>query len=225
MKKIYQISVNQLADFYKGTDAKKSRIIRQQKNPNPIRISYYQLAKARIKKSLQLKGEIEPILNGIKELNNRKLSNKRQVNDRTVSIEAMERYIKMSLPKIFINSEYEVIKVPKNKTVIVNGVSVIVSPDIIVKIISDGEVFMGGVKMHISKSNIFSSEQQNIVATSIYKYLNDEIAINGEVVMPELCFSLDVFGKGYSATSPNIDYSLQNIESICDEIVSIWNAA
>ncbi|MCD8450343.1 hypothetical protein LNI98_11655 [Tenacibaculum dicentrarchi] len=219
----YQISINQLADFYKGTDAKKKRIVKQQKTPNTFRIAYYQLAKARIKKTLQLHGELGPVLAGISELKNRKPEKKRQISDKKVSIEALERFVKMKLPKLLTGTNYQIIKPLKKKSFYLNGVEIIVSPDVIIKIVSEGKTYIGGFKLHVSKSNVFSSEQQSIIASSLYKFLETQIATDEDIVLPELCLSLDIFGDGYVATSSNLDYTINNIEKMCDEIKLFWN--
>lgn len=195
------------------------------KKPDTFRIAHYQLAKARMKKALQLNGELTPILNGIKELNSRSLEKKRQINDRKVSIEAMERFIKLKLPKLLSNSKYEVVKPSKKKSFELKGVDIIVSPDVIIKIDVDGQIVIGGFKLHVSKSNAFNREQQQIVSSSLYKYLETEIAIDGEIVLPELCFSLDIFGNGFVATSSNYENTIKNIESLCEEIKMYWNVA
>lgn len=70
--KEYKISVNQLADFTKGTEAKKKSIIKQQKNPNPIIVARYATAKAGIRKTIAVRGDINPILQGIEKLKNKK---------------------------------------------------------------------------------------------------------------------------------------------------------
>lgn len=225
MKENYKISINQLADFHKGTESTKKRIIKQQKNPNPFRIAYYQLAKARIKKSIQLQGEIAPVLKGIKELKERKVEKKRQISDKLVSIEAMERFLQIKLPKLLKNINYEVVKPSKNKSIIINNVEILISPDVIIKGIIEGQVFIGGVKLHVSKSNKFNYEQQQLVASVLYKFLQVEIAGNNEIVLPELCLSLDVFGNGFVTTTPKVNLVIDNISNLCSEIKQYWNVA
>jgi len=219
------ISINQLADFCKGTESKKRNIVKQQKNPNTFKMAYYQLAKARIKKTLELKGKITPILSGIDELKNRKPVKKRQISDKQVSIEAMHRFISIKLPKLLTDTEYEVFKPTKSKSLLINGVEIIISPDLIIRGKINGITFLGGFKVHISKSNIFDIDQQNIVASSIFKYLETVIAEKDEIVLPELCLSLDVFGSGFVPTSSNLENTLENIETVCEEIKVYWNAS
>lgn len=221
----YIISINQLADFSKGTDAKKRSIIRQQKTPNTFKVAYYQLAKARIKKSLANNGDIDPILKGIDELKKRKPEKKRQINDRIVSLEAMQRFIAMQLPSILKDSEYEIIKKVDSKSVIMNGVEIIISPDLIIKAKINDKIYIGGIKLHISKGNVFDIKQQTIVSNSINNYLKNIVAQENEIVLPELCLSLDLFGYGIISSSENTDKSIKDIEVICEEIKTMWSAA
>ena len=219
----YQISINQMADFQKSSYAKKKSIIRQQKTPNPFKISYYQLAKARMKKSFERNGDLNPILLGIDELKKRTLTKPRQINDRKVSLEAMRRFISMQLPSILSNSEYEVIKKPSVKSVVLNGVEIIISPDVIIRMKIDGKLYLGGVKIHIAKSNVFDYNQQKSVAGGIYKYLKDVVAQKDEVVDSKLCLSVDVFGRGVVAAPKNTKSVIREIGLICDEIKEIWH--
>lgn len=221
----YIISINQLADFFKGTDAKKRSIIRQQKTPNTFKVAYYQLAKVSIKKSLSNNGDIEPILKGIDELKNRKPEKKRQISDRLVSLEAMHRFVTMKLPSILKDSEYELVKKVNSKSIIMKGVEVIVSPDLIIKTKIKGKTYIGGIKLHISKGNIFDVKQQTIVANSINNYLKNVVAKENEIVLPELCISLDIFGYGIISSSENADKAIKDIEVICEEIKTMWAAA
>ncbi len=219
------ISINQLADFSKSSDAKKRNIVKQQKNPNTFKIAYYQLAKARIKKSMSNKGDIEPILNGIEELKNRTLTKKRQINDRVVSLDAMQRFISLKIPDLLKNLEYKVIKNISSKSIVINGVEVIVSPDIIIQAEIDGKQYLGGIKIHIAKENKFDREQQSYVAITILRYLEKVVAKNDEVIMPELCLSIDIFGEGIISAPKNIDSKIKDLEIICDEIKKMWFAA
>lgn len=225
MRRGCRISINQLADFYKGSDAKKRRIIFQQKEPNPFLIQWYQLAKSRIRKSLKLKGDLEPVLSGLEELKNRKPIKKRQISDRDVSIEALQRFIEMRLPSIFLDTEYEVIKPLKNKSFMLNGVDIIVSPDVIIRGEVNGRTFFGGIKLHISKSNKFDVKQQTIVVGSIFKYLEEECVNNeNEYVIPELCLSIDLFGDGIVSADDDVYKVVKNIYNVCNEVKRYWAA-
>lgn len=225
MKRNYIISINQFADFSKATDAKKRRIIKQQKEPNKFMVAYYQLAKARMRKVIEKNGDLEPILEGIQELILRKPEKPRQANDRMVSLEAMKRFINLRLPDLLCNVPHEVVKKVKIKSIILNGVEIIISPDVIIRLELDGKKYIGAVKIHISKNNVFDNEQSRYISSLIFKYLKDVIAKEGEEVLEELCLSIDVFGDKVISVPKNVPNTLKNIEVICEEVKSIWDAA
>tara|TARA_R110000744_G_scaffold377046_1_gene491758 strand:- start:56 stop:730 length:675 start_codon:yes stop_codon:yes gene_type:complete len=219
----YQISINQLADFQKASEAKKRSIIKQQKTPNTFKIAWYQLPKARIRKALERKGDIGPILKGIEELKARKPIKKRQVNDKLVSLEAMQRFILFKIPIILRDTEYDIIKKPISKSVYFDDVEVLVSPDVIVKYTISGQVYLGAMKIHISKGNKFDVKQQKYVATTLWKYLNEVVALEGEVIEPKLCLSIDIFGGGIIDAPNNTKGIIKRIHDICGEIKYLWN--
>lgn len=221
----YIISINQFADFYNGTEAKKKSIIRQQKTPNTFKVSYYQMCKARIKKSLEKKGDVQPVLDGINELHKRLLTKPRQINDRTVSLEAMEKFLKLQIPKILKEFDYEILKKPEIRIINLRGVDVIVSPDLIIKMVIDEKVHYGGVKLHVAKSSRFNAKQQRYVATAIHNYLETVVANDNEVVLPEMCLSVDVFGDGIISAPNDPSLYLKDMEVICEEIKRLWFAA
>jgi hypothetical protein len=219
-----KISINPLMDFSTGTEAKKTRIIKDSKNPNPFRIGWYQTPRACIKKSIMLGGEHEPIVDGIKRLQDKVVTKKQQVSNKIVSIEAMNRYLSVNLPKIFKNHNFEIIKERPTKSIFINGVEVIVSPDIIYLMEHNEEMYIGAVKLHMSKGNIFDVSKCSNVATLIYMYLEELSDRYGAKVLPELCFSYDVFGGRFISAKGINRKSQRKILKICDEVKLLWNA-
>jgi hypothetical protein len=224
--KEYQISVNQFGDFTKGSEATKRRIIRQQKNPPTVMVARYALAKSRIKKAIERRGDINPILEGIEQLKKRKPETDWQINDRKVSLEAMERFVIMKLPNILKEmDEFEVLKKFEFKSFVFSGVNILVSPDIIVRGSIGGKKYIGAVKLHVSKSGAFDVEQSKYVATCIYNYLKSMVKDEDLIVLPQLCFSLDVFADTIISAPKNIDYVNVRIAEYCKEIIKLWDAA
>lgn len=221
----YIISLNQFADFSKATIASKRRIIRNQQNPNKFLVSWYQLPKARIKKSIENQGDLEPILNGIAELKLRNPEKQRQVMDRIVSIEALNRYVNIKLPDLLKTVPYEIIRKVESKSIILNGVEIIISPDVIFRVKIDGKNYLGAVKVHISKNNVFDNFQSRYISSLIHMYLKEVVAKDNEDVLEELCLSIDVFGERIISVPKNLPKSISEIEVICEEVKSIWNAA
>jgi hypothetical protein len=173
----YLISLNQFADFTKATEKGKLRILKQQLNPNPFKIPWYQTPRAGIRKSLQNNGDLTPILEALKKLNRREPKNRRGLTDKNASIEALQRYIELKLPVIFKNYEYEIIK-PELKSNFIAGVEVRVAPDVVVRFNINGKKYIGAVKIHISKSAPFNYKQSLKVATILYKYLSETIFVD-----------------------------------------------
>ena len=221
----YVLSINQLAAFSKATEAGKRRIIKQQKQPNKFLVSWYQLPKARIRKAIANNCDLEPILKGIEELKLRKPEKPRQIIDRQVSLEALKRFVNIKLPKLLKEVPHDLVKKVPSKSILINGVEIIISPDVIYKLNLNGKVYIGAVKVHISKNNIFDNKQSRYISSLIYKYLKEVVAIEGEEVLEELCLSIDVFGENVISTPYNLPKILTDIEVICEELKSMWNVA
>lgn len=220
----YFISINRLAEFSGATESGRRRIITEQISPNPFKTPWYQLSKARMKQSLRANGDLQPIYDGINTLMNRVTNNPRQLNDKTVSLEALQRFIQMKLPDILGKIDYTIMKAETN-SVMIEDVEVIVAPDLIIKGTLNGRVVIGGIKIHISKAKPFDFKKSVYVASIIHKFLVDRVAKSGEIVMPELCFSLDVFGERIVPAPDNTETIMSEISDICLGIKRTWKVA
>lgn len=223
MSNNYQISVNQLAVFPGLTEAGKRRIIAQQLVPNTLKVSWYQMPKSCFRRSIQKNGDLQPIYNGIKTLLDRQPSSKHQVQDRKVSIEALERFLSIQLPKIFLDVKFTIIK-PKTKNIIISDVEVKVAPDVIVSGQLNGKNVIGAVKFHISKNDPFDLNESKRVASTIHRYLVNEFQGDGFNILPELCCCFDIFsGRIINAKQADIT-TYEEVESICREIKNYYEA-
>lgn len=218
----YKISINQLATFSKVTEARKKAIVKQQKNPPKILVARYGLAKARIRKAIANYGNIQPILDGIQELKGKNPVKPLEISDKIVSIEALERFIKMKLPTFLNDNVYEILKKPKINSFFIGEVEIIVSADLIIKVYIDGQPFLGGVKLHIAKGDIFDYQQAKYASTCLYLYLDQMFQNTDIIVLPEFCLSVDVFAESYFTAPSRIEKTLEEIESMCLEIKKIW---
>lgn len=218
---MYHISTNQLAEFYRATEKGKSRIIQQQVNPNKIRISWYQLAKSAIKRYLKNTSDIAPLQEAIKMLHNRTGLNKRQLIDRNVSIESLQRLIKLNIHKKFRNYHYEVIK-PAVKETVIDGVQVHITPDLIFKTTISDQIVVGGVRVHISKDNPFDSHQCLLSSTLLVSLIEENYLGPEDVVSPALCYTIDVFSERIVSAQDDYSSELTAIKRICEEIKTLW---
>jgi len=220
----YQISVNQMAVFPGLTEAGKKRVIAQQLEPDRLKVSWYQMPKSCFRRSIQKNGDLQPIYDGIKTLLDRQPSSKHQIQDRKVSIEALERFLNLQLPKIFQDVKFTILK-PKTKNIIISDVEVIVAPDVIVNGHLNGKNVIGAVKFHISKNDPFDLNESKRVASTIHRYLVNEFQDDGFNILPELCCCFDIF-SGRMINAKQADSSVKKeVDEICSEVKRFWDAA
>lgn len=218
------ISINQLAEFSKATEKGKTRIIKQQVTPNPILIPWYQLAKARIKKCISNNWDLDPVYSGIEILQGRsQFENNRQQNDQKVSLEALGRFLKMPKPQILQSIDWKSFT-PNTKSLVLGNLEIIVAPDVVFRTEIDNQKYVGGFKVHVCKSKAFDLKQSSIVATILWKYLAREIAKEGEIVLPSLCFCYDVFSDRMVPSHEDTVSSFENIHVWGQEVIQIWDS-
>lgn len=220
-----KISINPFVDFELSSNAKKLRIIKDQKNPNPLRVGWYQTSRASIKKSLRQNGDKEPLLEGIERLKNKITPKPQQLQNKMVSMEAINHFVDIKLPNILKNHKYEEIKEKEIKSLIIDNVEIIVSPDVVFKIELDGETYIGAIKLHLSKNNVFDRGQSLTVATLLHQYCLVLSAKYKLKVLPELCYSVDVFGERIVSAPVNSNPYLLRIRNICKEVKKYWATA
>lgn len=199
-------------------------IIRQQKSPNPFKIRWYQLTRSRVKKSLAQNGDLSPVFEGLNVLEGKVTNTKRQQNEKTVSMEALKKFIELKLPAILKRIEYTVVKSPVN-SVSIDEVEIIVAPDLIIKGEIGSKIAYGAIKIHISKNEPFDLQQLQMSSSIICKFLNKKVKCKDEVVIPELCFSLDIFGERMVSAKSLPSGIESEIQEICAEIKRLWPAA
>lgn len=212
------ISINPLAEYLEATAKRKRKILEEQQNPDPVRIPYYQLARARIKQSIESSGSLKPVNAGIKELNKRKPLKDWQKSDKINSIKALELFSGMLLPQLILENKLELISV-KQKHITFNGVRVKVSPNIVFRIVVDGVKHIGACKIHLSKGKIFSTKQSKLVAAVLELYLSNCVAEEDEYVNPVLCFCLDPFAGTTINSNNKVNFDMQVVKEMCQDIL------
>ena len=217
----YHISLNQFAEFAIATPKGKTRILEQQIKPNPILIPWYQSAKGSIKRFLTDVNNLQPILQGIKTISEKKPQNQRQLSDKNISIDALKKIAELKLEKYFAGLNYEVVK-PKVKNVAVLGIDIGISPELIFKTEVNGSIAYGGVKIHISKNKPFSLSQCEYVSSMLMRYIKKNIAKPGEIVIPKFCICIDVFGDKVVPAKANDSATLEEMKNLCKEIKNNW---
>lgn len=215
------ISLNPLAEYLAATESRKRRIISEQQNPDPVKIPRYQLAKARIKKSILNNLNQKTIDVAITELTTRNPDKKWKINDRELSIIALKNFKGMKFPSLISDYKLEEISV-KQKSLFLYGLEILIAPNLIFRITKDGKKYIGALKIHVSKSKPFVISQSSTVAALINLYLNEAVAKEDEIVLPELCLCIDLFNKTTVNSQSKIKYDMSNLKAVCREISVIW---
>lgn len=219
MKNI-EISINPLAEFLEATESRKKRIIAEQLDPDPVRVPYYQKARATIKKNLLAKGDIKIINEAILHINNKVVEKNWQRHDKKNSISALNLWKEMKLPKKFIQNKLEVIST-KAKYFPFHGIQIKVSPTAIFKVNIDGQTYVGAFKIHISKGKPFKVKQSALVAQLLNLFLNNFVVGENEIVDPQLCICIDPFSGTIVSASNKIKYDVNQLKKACKEIIAI----
>lgn len=220
--KDYRVSLNQIVAFSRATKSTKVAIAKQQVVINPFLVPWYQLAKNRIKKYFHNTQELDPIFEAINILKSRIPNSSRQATDRKVSLEALQRIISLKIPSFLKGLKYEVVKTSQ-KSFVIGKVTVNVNPDIIIRAQVGGKTVYGGLKIHLSKGKPFDLGQCYNVASVLQKFISEKIAQDGEIVSPELCFCLDVFGDRLVGSPSDYFSRFQEVDQVCEEFVEVWD--
>jgi len=129
----YKFSLNHFIEYTASTGAARRRIIANQQKPNRLLIPWYQLAKSSTKKYLDDVSDLGIIEVANDKLNNRiQTGSKRQLTDRIVSKEALNRFLSFNISMILKQYHYTSIIIPKGEAKIkFGGLEISLSPDLI----------------------------------------------------------------------------------------------
>jgi hypothetical protein len=149
-------------------------------------------------------------------------SGKKEKDEIDNSILALNSLLKtklLELDKLKIE-EYD----ERTKYLLVKGVAISVSPDMVLRKDSSKGKLVGALKLHIIKNNKLDEDGQKIVAMIVRKYVEDYIVRAGEIVKPSLCFSLDVFRQSLICCPSSTLRTWNDVEVACEEIAARWDS-
>lgn len=217
-----EISINPLAEFVEASDSRKIKIIAEQLDPDPVRIPYYQKARASIIKSFMQNKDHQLIKGAMSYISQQPILKGWHGSNKVSSLEALTNWMEMSLPQELINSKLEKI-ITKAKYYPLHGVQIKVSPSVIFRVVINGQKYIGAIKVHISKGKPFSNKQSALVAQLLNLFLSSFVAEEDEIVDPRLCLCIDPFAHSVITASHKIRYDVKQIKNACAEIQRIWN--
>jgi hypothetical protein len=211
------ISINPLAEFIQASAQRKRSIVKQQLNPPKVKVARYSTARSQMRQSVMNGFSNQEIISGIVVLQNREPKTKFAQGDIKNSIEALRFFLNLSFPEMKDLISCHFYRSDK-KSFELSDVKIIVAPDLILKYSKNGKDYIGGIKFHISRNKTFSYDGAQVAAYGIMTLLSKEVALNGEIVDPKLCLSIDVFGQRVmNALSLQSDIQ-DRVEVACEEI-------
>lgn len=226
MKQNVRLSVNPLAEFIYASDRRKQGIIKGQKKPNPVIVSWYRTAKSVMAKHYMYPSDTSIIEEGLKRLKETRPETKWQSSNKQGSIELLERFIKMKVPLFFKEQEIEFLK-PKAKSVMLYGVEIVTSPEIMFRIKKEGIWYYGAVKFHTSKSGKFDRKKSKVVSTVLKMFLNGylkDFDPKGKV-NEDYCLCVDVFNEIITNAVEKSGKTELEINGACKEVIRLWDVA
>ena len=215
------ISINQLCDFITASDRRKISILKKQKFPSPFMTTRYRIARSCMKNFITNNFSYSEILKGIERLQSMKCSTDFEENDRKNSIKALEQFIHIKFPDYFKDKLFTFSKTEQGY-ILVNDVKIIVSPDIILSWVENGSKCIGGIKFHLSQSNIFDFEKSSFSANMIRVFLEEVLCNNIGHIDENFCLCVDVFGSRVCAASQELSGCKIKLEKACIEIKDLW---
>jgi len=221
MKKI-EISINPLAEFLEATDSRKKKIITEQLDPDPVRIPYYQKARATIRKFILSNGDKKLIEDALLKIAQKTVTKDWQKNDKANSIISLQLWQDMHLPDTLLENRLECVQT-KAKFLPLYNVHVKVSPTAIFRIEIEGKKYLGACKVHISKGKPFNIKQSAFVAQMLNQFLSNFVVQEDEIVDPQLCICIDPFAGTIISAANKIKFDMKQLKIACAEIKEIWN--
>lgn len=99
------------------------------------------------------------------------------------------------------------------------GVLIDVEPDIILRGDNrNGKPVVGGLKLHLSRTQPLDEEQAKNYATLLASYIKQNALRPGESLSERRCFVWDVFAERIVTAPRALNRRLQNMEACCEEI-------
>lgn len=160
------------------------------------------------------------IVEAIERLQKSRQDTKFQKNNVRGSIEALNIFLRLHFPAHFKKLKCTFPSV-STKVYSLNGVDILISPDVIIRTTIDGRSIIGGIKFRISKGHGFESENALCAATAIRLYLEKHVALAGEVVDPSFCLSVDIFSERVVSAPANAAKYIKMLSDSCKEILRL----
>lgn len=216
-----RISLNQLAEYLESNPSKRKQIVFDAKYPQAFKYTRYTEARDILKKFFINNRDQKVINDGILALNRKKTSSEFQENDKKNSIELLQLVREADLS--FFDS-FEVSANDKMNSILeISGVGISVYPDIQLSKIQGNKLKFGLLKFQLRKTNNLNLESLKIVATVLYKYATEILAVDVKSLDYKMCIAFDAFNLNIETAPRSYALRLKRIEAACEEIALRWD--
>ncbi len=232
------ISINKLGEYLTTKPAKQRKILEQFKYPLENKFCYtrYNEAIAAIKQFLINNLDKTILEDCIQRLKLKEVNNSYQQTTKDSSIDALNKVLNFNFSNFRFNKYSIESNSNKKRKLYIKGVKISVNPDVIIKYNIRDKVFIGSMKIQISKSNKLNRESKNYnmdynkyiecreYISSILKHFTENYSENNETVKSALCLTYDIFNDSLFPCPNSIKRRFQNIEAGCENISAIWDS-
>lgn len=215
-----EISINPLIEYISASERRKRSIIKQQKNPSDFIIARYRTARSAFANYFKKDYDNSILITAIERLQSRKQTSDWTRNDTSNSIEALRHFLAIEFPFKLLKCRF--VK-PGVKTYSINGVEIIVAPDLLLEWEIDGQKYSGAIKFYIKKKNL--TYQQGRINASLIADFMKRTSPEGVNISPEHCICVDVMNQRVFPASSDISEDMAVVSDACNEIHTLWRAS
>ena len=218
-----RISINKLGEYMTAHPGRRRKIVQDQKYPSDFVVARYSSARDAIIQHLLGQIDDSGVIAIIDSLGETVATTPWQEQDAQLSAEALEAYLDIDDHGL----DVEALRVgePSAPRFEVGGVEVSVRPDLLAAAVDGrGRDVVGGVKLHVSKTNTLDDEAGEYVATILHQWAESELTTDGGIVDRRLCVVIDVFGKRSFVAPRSHIQRMRRVEAACEEIALRWGS-
>lgn len=218
-----KITVNKLGEFIIANPARQRRILEQLKYPKDNSFGFgYEGARDAIKDYLIKEMDDSCIDDCVAALELKDPRNEWQEGQIDSSIEVL-RMVQDTALFEDLKMEFSAYA-GDNPKMIIKGVSVSVYPDLIVKSEYRGEHYIGGMKIHFSRTNPVGEEGAKYIAAILHQFTERNLTSKKHSAKPSNSLSYDVWTESLVSCPKAVKRRWDDIEASCLNIAAIWES-
>lgn len=214
-KKNPQISINPLVEYIFAFDRRKQSIVRDQKKPITTIVARYRTSRSAFSKYIINGFDKDILAKAIVRLQEREAITDWQISDKQNSITALHKFLEIEFPFEKLKCTFARTKIKHH---ILEGVTVIISPDLILTWEGDGKQYIGAVKFQIKKKRM-TLQEGCLSASLITNYL--ETNYPDHIVSHNYCMCVDAM-QARIFYPLNYEENISKAEKACMEIADKW---